>query len=398
LTRKTPKPKDTNVRKKLTAAALDSLPEGEYFDTILPGLSFKVGVHRRTWTYRYSLGGARKADRVGHYPSLGLAAARDAAAEIARRVDAGLPVAQPKPVEHPSAALSLDGLLTRYTKVRKREGGKIKMLDRSMTFLRHLLRDYLNVPVDQFTKRDLRAVRDETIERGAPMAANALLRNLSPVYRWAAEEDIVPTNFVRDIRRSPEKARNRVLTPDEIRAIWRASDPETVFGRLTRYLMLVGCRRSEAAGMQFGDVLDGVWIQTENKSDRPHALPLPPAALALLGTGTAREYPFPGVDGGLKAFAKQKAKLDKASGVTGWTLHDCRRTLVTGLDELGVDDRTIGLVVNHAVTLPDLPQEPGLKTLKKHYMLATRLNQKRDALQLWADHVAGIVEAKAARA
>ena len=58
---------------------------------------------------------------------------------------------------------------------------------------------------------------------------------------------------------------------------------------MVRFLLLTAQRRDEAASLRHGHILDGVWRQTENKASRPHSLPLPPLALALVGQGEARE-------------------------------------------------------------------------------------------------------------
>ncbi len=222
------------MRKKLTAAALanNSLAEGEYWDTAHPGLLLRVGINRRTWQYRYRTGGKQKRDRIGYYlgrdveVGTGLAEARAAAGEIDKRIDAGLPaapVAPVAPVAHPrsSDASTLRSLIDRYEKMRMAEGHRTKRLRRSMMTLRHCLDDYLDRLANSFTKADLRAARDAVAER-APAQANALLRNLSPVLKWAAQEDIIQANFVGDLRKSPGKKRKRILTPDELRAVWNA--------------------------------------------------------------------------------------------------------------------------------------------------------------------------------
>jgi integrase len=81
------------------------------------------------------------------------------------------------------------------------------------------------------------------------------------------------------------------LSKPEIRAIWKACrdlGPHEVaknYGRMVRFLLLTAQRRDEAASLKFGDILDGTWRQVENKASRPHSIPLPPLARALVGQG-----------------------------------------------------------------------------------------------------------------
>ena len=93
-----------------------------------------------------------------------------------------------------------------------------------MRALRVGLADYLSLPAAQFSKADLRAARDAIADRGTLIAANRLLGYLGPVFKWAAQEDLIPTNFVRDLRRAPERKRSHVLTDKEIAGVWHACD------------------------------------------------------------------------------------------------------------------------------------------------------------------------------
>jgi hypothetical protein len=57
---------------------------------------------------------------------------------------------------------------------------------------------------------------------------------------------------------------------------------------------------------------------------------------------------FPGERGTpFSGWSKAKAALDTASGVSGWWLHDLRRTLATGLQRLGARLEVTEAVLNH---------------------------------------------------
>ena len=157
------------------------------------------------------------------------------------------------------------------------------------------------------------------VEADAMIAGNRLLQRLGPVLKWAAQEDLIPTNFVPDIRKAPEQKRTRKLTDAEIRKIWKACGDDLGtreaaknFGRMVRFLLVTAQRRDEAASLRHGHILDGVWRQTDNKSSRPHSLKLPPLALELVGQGGARDYVFAGSVGKISGFSKLKIALDEA--------------------------------------------------------------------------------------
>ena len=130
------------------------------------------------------------------------------------------------------------------------------------------------IPGGEFSKADLRAARDAMVEADAVFAGNRMLAYLGPAMRWAAQEDLIPHNFVPDIRRRPRKAHARL--PDaEMAAIWRAcgglgkGEAAKSFGRMVRFLLVTAQRRDDAASLRYGHILDGTWRQTTNKSDRP---------------------------------------------------------------------------------------------------------------------------------
>ena len=376
------------AQKKLTAVSIPNLPPGTHADLIVPGLQLIVGRTRRTWAYRYRSGGARPKLTLGYFPRMGLAEARASARKASERIECGVPPAGPAPHPRSPTALTLGALLDRYEVLRTREGRRTKSLPQAMGSLRRNLQPCLSLPAAQFSKADLRAARDALVEADNVIAGNRMLGYLGPVMRWAAQEDLIPTNFVPDIRRAPEEKRSRVLTKKEIAKIWRACgdlgtrDAAKNFGRMVRFLLVTAQRRDEAASLRFGHILDGTWRQATNKSDRPHNLTLPPLAKSLVGEGGAQDYVFAGRGGKLSGFSKLKAELDKKAGVTGWRLHDLRRTAATNMQELGIRNEAVQSILNHAV--------PGVGGV---YLRSELEKQKAKALLKWATALEEIVDA-----
>jgi integrase len=372
--------------KKLTSLSLKKLSAGDWHDALLPGLILRVGSKRQTWTYRFSAGGRKLRLTLGYHPVMGLSEARDACRKASERIDSGAMPVTPAPHPRSPDALSLGSLVDRYEMMRTREGQRIKALPKAMRQLRLHLKPWLGLPAAEFTKADLRTMRDKLIDAGTATAANRTIASLGPVMRWASEEDLIETNIVPAIRRTPETKRERVLTKSEIRAIWRACEklgPHEVamnYGRMVRFLLICAQRRDEAASMKFGDVLNATWRQVENKASRPHSIPLPPLAMDLVGQGAAREYVFGGRTGKIGGFSKLKRMLDEASGVTDWRLHDLRRSAATGMQDIGVRGDIVQAVLNHS-----------LQGVAAVYLRSELEKQKRDALATWAVALTKIV-------
>jgi integrase len=81
----------------------------------------------------------------------------------------------------------------------------------------------------------------------------------------------------------------------------------------------------------------------------------------------------------ISGFTRAKLRFDKLSGVAEWTIHDLRRTVATGLAQLGVAPHVIERVLNHiSGTFGGVA---GVYN-RFHYQ-----DEMRAALELWAKHV-----------
>lgn len=196
--------------------------------------------------------------------------------------------------------------------------------------------------------------------------------------------------------------RDRVLSERELKYLVRALDEErSAFGPIIRILLLTGQRRAEVAGMRWSEVHDlasgrPTWeipgARTKNKQG--HIVPLAPLVVSILSAvprisdlvfTTTGETPPSG-------FGKAKARLDARISATRkseqlepmapWTLHDLRQTMVTVMNErLGVAPHVVEAVVNHVSGLA----KAGVAGV---YNRALYLDDRRKALEAWADHLA----------
>ena len=96
-----------------------------------------------------------------------------------------------------------------------------------------------------------------------------------------------------------------------------------------------------------------------------------PYVLSLLGTKPFQE------------FSRAKRRVDQLSGVTGWRLHDLRRTCVSGMARLGIAPHVADKILNH--------QSGTISGVAAVYQRHDFLAERQEALERWGIHVARIV-------
>ena len=172
--------------------------------------------------------------------------------------------------------------------------------------------------------------------------ADATLAVVRRVMNWhAARSDDFRSPIVRGMARTKphERARERVLTDDELRSIWRAADG-SIFGSYLRFLLLTAARRNEAAMMERAELAGTNWTlpAARNKTKVDLVRLLSALALATITALPPCEGPLVFIRSGmaLGSFGRLKAEFDGACGVKGWTLHDLRRTARSLMSRAGV--------------------------------------------------------------
>jgi integrase len=252
-------------------------------------------------------------------------------------------------------------------------------------------------PLASVTKGDVTALVEAIDDRGAPVTANRTLTALKTFFKFwqkRGDIDISPAELVD--APAAEQSRDRVLSDDEIRALWRAADVDAYpFGRLVQLLLLTGARRDElreAPWSEF-DIEEGgrYWKLPPNrtKNGKEHTVPLSSGAIAILRNmprihGRALLFTTTGVSP-ISGLSKAKRRLDEASGVSKWTLHDLRRTVATGMaDKCGVLPHVVEAALNHV-------SGESKRGVAGIYNRARYTDEIRDALEAWARYVDGIV-------
>jgi integrase len=371
----------------------------EYWDTDLTGFHLRVtdkGV--KSFAFMTRLHGRQIRVTIGP-AEMDVADARQKARDIRDMARRGEDPRRTSENAH-TVERAVDLFVERYLKAK----GRRTWRETELTFKRHVIPTWGKRPLDSITSKDVVSLLDGIMDRGTPIAANRTLAAIRKMFRWATGRRMIPASPAEGIEPpGEERDRDRVLSPDEIKALWVAWDEMgSPFGPFQKMLLTTMQRRSEVAAMRWRDIssrklTNGVteeitiWTlpREMTKADRAHEVPLSALALEILEAMPKRgEYVFTTHEKGEKpisGFSKCKKRTDTLSKVFGWRIHDLRRTGATELADLGVSPFNISRVLNHARS-----------DVTGRYDRYSYIKEKRHALDTWAVRIEEIVSGKKA--
>lgn len=348
-----------------------------YLDKTVKGFGVRVGAE--SMTYILTFGPNRTRLKLGEVGILKLAEARAKARTILAERQLG--VYQPKAQETYENAL--EGFL---------EASKAKNRPRTLKDYTRLLTSHgfgseklSDISPKAITKK-LDKLNDRPGEKAHAQAA------LKIFFAYCVRRSLLDASPMLRIERTPTApARSRILTDDELAAVWRAS--EGMFGSIVHLCILLGQRRSEIAKLRAEYIHDQLITlpATLTKNKREHSFPYGPATAAIFETLPKTGYLFPArktwrAEGTVyNAWNKDKPRLDKASGTSGWVLHDLRRTLVSTWAALGIRQEVTEKYINHISGT-----QGGIVGV---YQRHTFLPEMRDAVEKWEAHLATLLSA-----
>lgn len=343
----------------VTAQRLKAETQTTYWDTTLPAFGLRVGRKRKTWVVMY---GERRSRRtLGHYPAMSLAKAR----EEARKLLAFKPQ---------YTSISFSAAVDLFIETLKQRTRTKTWKEAERHLRRHFLPKLAKRPLGDVKAPEVLSILDGLVS--TPSEANHAFTAARQFFRWANSRGYCSGNPLAGAR-SPAKttARERVLSDAELVKVWHAADPAKPFGRLVRLLIVMGQRRGETAALQ------PEWVAKQTitlpgaftKNGRTHQFPIGPMAKELL-VG----LPFPHFQ-----WHDEKQALDKASGVTDWTLHDLRRTFATKLAELRVTPHVIEKLLNHITGTIS-----GVAAIYNRFHF---MDEMREGIEKWETHLQTLV-------
>ena len=331
---------------------------------------------KKSFAVRYRFAG--KPRKLTLKSGISLAAARKEAADALYAVEKGNDPGAVKRLVKQEQQLAAENTLRAVAdEYLKREGKRLRTADWRRRVLERLVYPTLgDRPIGDIRRSEIARLLDK-IEagelkdqdgapiKGGPVMADRILAVVRKVMNWhATRSDDFRTPIVRGMARvkTQERARERTLNDDELRAVWKTADAtEGPFGAFVQFLLLTAARRNEAAEMRRPELSGTNWKKpidwtlpaARNKTKLDLVRPLSAAARGVLARVPRLadcEFIF-STDGRshISGFSRFKRRLDGACGVTGWTLHDLRRTARSLMSRAGVNsdhaERCLGHVI-----------------------------------------------------
>ena len=382
----------------MTKSAVDALKAASkdtvYWDAGLPGFGVKVTPRgRKVFVVLYRIGGAGSRLRkytIGPYGRVTLQMARAEAQKVlAARLEGRDPATEKRESKRRMTADRVDDLIEVFIVQHVSKTRKAAEISRLLR--REVVSRWGNRCVHAIGKRDIVELASEIAQRGTPMAANTLLKVIKTFLNWCVGRAVIDASPAEGVPLpGKEVARDRVLTNNELASVIRAARQiGGAYGGIVEMLALTGQRREEVAQM-VGDEIDfnsRTWTLpgSRTKNGKPHIVHLSEACIKLIKRASrSGSYVF-SISGvrPFQNFTNAKRALDELSGVTGWRLHDLRRTCVSGMARLGVPPHVADKILNH--------QSGTISGVAAVYQRHDFLAERKLALERWGQYIETLV-------
>ena len=239
-------------------------------------------------------------------------------------------------------------------------------------------RSVVTALIDKVEAKKLRHPKTKQLV-GGTVTADAVLAALSKLFNWyQSRVDDFSSPVVRGMRRAKppkERARKRVLSDAELRALWAACGNEGVVGSAVRCMLLTAQRARKVASMRRAEIVDGVWHaahESDPKNKGVAEVPLSQLARDVIANvpvvvapdDQAQDYVF-SVNGvnAFEGWSKAKARLHAAMAaklsdeagepvnIAPWQFRDLRRTARTLMSRAGMPFEIAERCLGHEMSL-----------------------------------------------
>lgn len=392
----------------------------ELVDDRVPGLRVRAGKRAVTWSLLVRLrNGKRSRVKLGDWPMMSIAEAREAARLHREKVSDGVDPNEVKQAEIETVRREYENRLTVKVALDKYEAIRLVQLRhgperrRSLDGKRGIISDLVDRELQSLTRAELTArIRELAVK--SPMAGNRKLAHVKAFLNWCVNEDFITTNVIDKVKKpGREVPRTRCHSLEELREIWAAAGRLGYpFGPLIQLLIVIPMRREEIASLPMDELKidwqsnsgEGKWTIPGERVKNGRALNVPLSTLATRIIRQVLDDPERPKDSrflftttgatSVSGFRKAKDRLDRyiheareeaalQSGQTPvemphWRIHDLRTSFATqAADILHIDIAVVDRMLNHVATATT-------SKVARIYNMSELFEQRREASNAWA--------------
>jgi integrase len=413
-------------------AALTADPEGrrrpELRDAVVPGLIVRTAARRKVFALHARFPGAKHPTRrvLGEVGTVTLDAAREWLAQIRKGVDPSAEARRRADDERRAREAERVRDECRFANVandylRRKVAGQRRAREAERIVRNVLVAAWGTRPIGEITRRDVVRLVEAIDDRGAPIYAALVFSHARSLFNWAINRcsyglEHSPCDRVKvgDLVSRRKQPRQRVLSDDELRCLWKATGRMGYpWRQMFRLILLTGTRKTEAAAARWrefsnlDDPAKAAWqIPPERfKSNATHLVPLSADALAAIAelphfrhgdhlfSFSYGERPATVLHQAktarldvlmlryLRALARLRGDANwRQAALTPWIVHDLRRCVRSKLAALEINHTVAEMVLGH-----------GKRGLQRVYDQFQYEPQLRRALEAWASELRRVV-------
>lgn len=382
---------------RLTGKDGEPVEDATFWDADIRGFGLRIRKGgAATWVYQYQRGLTQGKVRLGDAAVVSAAVAEQRAKEERAKIDLGGDPQAERAEQRLKDKQTLRGVFDDYLRAKENAGLRPASLREIRRYLHTTFEPLHRIPAHRVLKRDIAKIidtiaetRNERTGELKRSSASLALAHISTALNWAVEKDLIDDNPAANIKPLKRGERDRVLNDDELQRVWLACSDDSDPSRIIRLLILTGQRRDEISGMRERELDRRAKSWTlpieRSKNRRAHTLILPELAWQIIGRPRRAETIFGRSKDGFTGWQTAKKNLDQRCRLREpWVMHDLRRSVATGMATLGVQPHIIEAALNHASG-----HKGGIAGI---YNRATYAREIRNALALWADHIASITQ------
>ena len=308
--------------------------------------------------------GKQKWAAIGPSDAMKIEEARERGRRALQRIRDGLPAFEDAPQKEATVEEVANSWLKRHVEAKKLLSAP--EIERCLEV--YVLPEWRSRAFVSIRRGDITELLDQIEDSRGARQADVVLSILRGISNWyATRHDDYSSPFTKGMKRQSQTRRDRMLSDDELRAVWAQAGKAGIFGAIIRMALLTAQRREKIASMRWADLTGNVWTIPANAREKGAggSLKLPPAAMSVISERprmASNAFVFSGRgDNAFNGFSKSKAAFDAAlprlkgadgteAEISNWTLHDLRRTARSLMSRAGVRPDIAERVLGHVIS------------------------------------------------